>query len=135
MRILHFKYLCIWNSDTPEHCFQCRRLAYLELWPNLYSFMCICVFVFACQTNGNFVFEVLISLPFKKYSTYWATLTKVVFVYLEMRHLGTFFVRSSHHIPFKNITYVRHICNFDLNCSCICVFVYLYLCICTSDNR
>ena len=79
MRIL--KYLCIWTSDTREHCFQCPRLAYLELWPNLYSFMCICVFVFACQTNGNFVFEVLIQIPFRKYSTFWATLTAVVFVY------------------------------------------------------
>jgi len=31
----------------------------------------ICVFVFACQTNRNFVFEVLVPLPFQKYFEYF----------------------------------------------------------------
>ena len=49
-----------------------------------------------------------------------------VFVYLHIRHSGTLFLRSLYHYLCKNITYVRHICNFDRNC--ICVFVYLYVC-------
>ena len=101
----------------------------------------ICVFVFACQTNRNFVFEVLVPLPFQKYFEYFWILWRkklysricvFAFMYLHIRHSGTLFLRSSYHYLFKNITYVRHICNFDRNC--ICVFVYLYLCICTSDT-
>ena len=30
-------------------------------------YLFICIFVFACQTPGNIVFEVLVSLPFRKY--------------------------------------------------------------------
>ena len=52
----------------------------------------------------------------------------LVFVYLNVRHLGTLFLRSSYHYLFKNIAHVRSICNFDR--SCICVFVYLCICIC-----
>ena len=57
-----------------------------------------------------------------------------VFVYLQVRHPGTLFLRSSYHYLFKNIAHVMSICTFD-QC-CICVFVYLrncvfaYLCIC-----
>ena len=50
-----------------------------------------------------------------------------VFVYFHARHLGTLFLRSSHHFLFKNITLVWSNCKFYP--SCICVFVYLYLCI------
>ena len=46
-----------------------------------------------------------------------------VFVYLQVRHPGTLFLRSSYHYLFKNIADVIFICNFD-QC-CICVFVYL----------
>ena len=34
----------------------------------VFVYLCFCVFVFACQTNGSFVFEVLVPLPFQKYS-------------------------------------------------------------------
>ena len=55
----------------------------------------------------------------------WSTVC--VFVYFHARHLGTLFLRSSHHFLFKNITLVWSNCKFYP--SCICVFVYLYLCI------
>ena len=103
----------------------------------VFVYLCFCVFVFACQTNGNFVFEALGPLPFEKYSicqTYlqlwkkmYSCICKFVFVYLHIRHQRTLFLMSSYHYLFKNITYVRHICNFDRNC--ICVFVYLCICI------
>ena len=48
-----------------------------------------------------------------------------VFVYFDVRHLGTLFLRSSNNILFKNIAHVVPMFNF--NQSCICVFVYLYL--------
>ena len=50
-----------------------------------------------------------------------------VFVYLQVRHQGTLFLRSSCHYLFKNIAHVMSICNFD-QC-CICVFVYLCICV------
>ena len=39
---------------------------YLQLWPMLY--LCICVF--ASRTPGNIVFEVPVSLPFRKYMVF-----------------------------------------------------------------
>ena len=33
----------------------------------VFVYLCICICVFARQTPGNIVFEVLISLPFRKY--------------------------------------------------------------------
>ena len=60
----------------------------------------------------------------------WSTVC--VFVYFHARHLGTLFLRSSHHFLFKNITLVWSNCKFYP--SCICVFVYLYLCICMSNT-
>ena len=55
------------------------------------------------------------------------TLTKEVFVYLCfcVRQMGTLFLSFLYHYLFKNIAFVRHICNFDR--SCICVFVYLHI--------
>ena len=50
-----------------------------------------------------------------------------VFVYFDVRHLGTLFLRSSNNILFKNIAHDRSISKSYPNC--ICVFVYLYLCI------
>ena len=47
---------------------------------HLYLCICICVFVylcfcvFACQTLGNIVFDVLVQFPMKKYSTCWVYL-------------------------------------------------------------
>ena len=51
-----------------------------------------------------------------------------VFVYFDVRHLGTLFLRSSNNILFKNIAHDRSISKFYPNC--ICVFVYLCICIC-----
>ena len=109
----------------------------------VFGYLCICVCVFASQTPRNIVSEVLLPLPFKKYGTchvylqLWPMLylriCVFVFEYLQVRHPGTLFLRSSYHYLFKNIAHVMSICNFD-QC-CICVFVYLYLCICKSDTR
>ena len=33
----------------------------------VFVYLCICICVFASQTPGNIVFEVLVSLPFRKY--------------------------------------------------------------------
>ena len=33
----------------------------------VFVYLCICICVFARQTPGNIVFEVLVSLPFRKY--------------------------------------------------------------------
>ena len=56
-----------------------------------------------------------------------------VFVYLQVRHPGTLFMRPSYHYIFKNIAHVMSICKFD-QC-CICIFVYFCLCICKSDTQ
>ena len=50
-----------------------------------------------------------------------------VFVYFDVRHLGTLFLRSSNNILFKNIAHDRSISKFYPNC--ICVFVYLCICV------
>ena len=56
-----------------------------------------------------------------------------VFVYFQVRHQGTLFLRSSCHYLFKNIAHVMSIGNFDL--CCICVFVYLWICICVFASQ
>merc|ERR1711963_941594 len=56
-----------------------------------------------------------------------------VFVYLQVRHQGTLFLRSSYHYLFKNIAHVMSICNFDQGC--ICVFAYLCICICVFASQ
>ena len=51
----------------------------------VFVYLCICICVFACQTLGNIVFEVLVPLPFQKYNTCLIGLssnfTQTVFVY------------------------------------------------------
>ena len=84
------------------------------IWPKLY--LCICICVFASQTTGNIVFEVLLPLPFQKYSTcdvylqLWPQLylriCVFVFVYLQVRHPGTLFLRSLNHHLSENIWFV-----------------------------
>jgi len=92
----------------------------------------ICVFVFACQTNRNFVFEVLVPLPFQKYFEYFWILWRkklysricvFAFMYLHIRHSGTLFLRSSYHYLFKNITYVKQTVFVYL---CICIYVFAH---------
>ena len=56
-----------------------------------------------------------------------------VFVYLQVRHQGPLFLRSSYHYLFKNIAHVMSICNFDQYC--ICVFVYLCIYICVFESQ
>ena len=102
-----------------------------------------CICVFASQTPGNIVFDVLVSLPFQKHSTchvylqLWPMLylciCVFVFVYLQVKHPATLFLRSWYHYLFKNIAHVMSICNFD-QC-CICVFVYLCICICVFASQ
>ena len=58
----------------------------------VFVYLCICICVFASQTPGNIVSEVLLPLPFQKYSTchvYWQLwpmlyLRICVFVYLYL---------------------------------------------------
>ena len=106
----------------------------------VFVYLCFCICVFASQTPKNIVFNVLLPWPFQKYSTchvclqLWPMqyLRICVFVYLQVRHPGTLFLRSCYHYLFKNIAHVMSVYNFDQ--FCICVFVYLYLCICKSDT-
>merc|ERR1711963_93991 len=91
----------------------------------------------------NIVSEVLLPLPFSKIlhmSCLSATLTNAVFaylcicvfvfVYLQVRHPGTMFLRSSYHYLFKNIAHVMSICNFGQ-----AVFLYLCICICVFASQ
>ena len=63
----------------------------------VFAYLYICICVFASQTPGNFVSEVLLPLPFQKYST--------CHVYLQLWPM----------------LYLR-ICVFVSLCLCICVF-------------
>ena len=83
---------------------------------------CICVFVYLCiyicvfesQTARNIVSEALLPLPFQKYSKcnvylqLWPMLYLriCVFVYLQVRHLGTLFLKSWYHYLSWNIWFV-----------------------------
>ena len=92
-------------------------------------YLCICICVFGWQTLGNIVFEVLVPSAFQKYITSWffskcfkvpifcypptikecgklyLCICVFVCVYLDVRHLGTLFLRSSYHLLFKNISH------------------------------
>ena len=115
----------------------------MQLWLKLNLCICVCVFshVFVLHTLRNL--EVLVPLPSRKYSTcnvylqLWPMLylhiCVFVFVYLQVRHQGPLFLRSSYHYLFKNIAHVMSIRNFD-QC-CICVFVYLCICICVFASQ
>ena len=143
-------YICVFESQTARNIVSEALLrlpfqkyskcnVYLQLWPMLYLHIC----VFASQTPRNIDFEVLLQLPFQKYSTCYVYLQLwpmlylcicvFVFVYLQVRHPGTLFLRSSYHYLFKNIAHVMSICTFD-QC-CICVFVYLCICICVFASQ
>ena len=90
---------------------------------------CICTCVFASQAPRKIVFDVLLPLPFQKYNTYhvylqvrpmlYLCICVFVFVYLQVRHPGTLFLRSSYYYLFKNIAHVMSVCNFDPCCICI----------------
>ena len=49
-------------ADMPNMLYLSETLTYAVF---VYFYLCICVF--ASQTTGNIVFEVLVSLPFRKY--------------------------------------------------------------------
>ena len=125
------KYTNIAYDKVPERP-RCKTRKYTL---TLFVYSCICISAFACQTPGNIVFKSSCHYLFKicHMLGLFSNLTQTVFVYLDVRHSGTLFLRSSYHYLFKNIAHVRSICKFDPNC--ICVFVYLYLCICMSDTR
>ena len=82
----------------------------------VFVYLCICICVFASQTPWNIVFEVLLPLPFQKYSTchvypqLWPMLYLLicvfVFVYLQVRHPGTLFLGSLYHHLSENIWFV-----------------------------
>ena len=75
----------------------------------LFVYLCICICVFACQTPGNIVLRSSCYYLFKM--SHVRSIFKFypncscVFVYLDVRHSGTLFLRSSYHLPFKNISY------------------------------
>ena len=75
MQILHYKYLCIWTSDTREHFFKCTLCTITHVGHIcnfdqssicVFVFLCICICVFAYQTPWNIILEVLVQLPFSK---------------------------------------------------------------------
>ena len=80
----------------------------------VFVYLCICICVFASQTPRNIVSEVLLPLPFQKYSTchvylqLWPMLYLriCVFVYLQVRHPGILFLRSLYHHLSENIWFV-----------------------------
>ena len=115
MQILHFNYFRIWTSDTLGNV-----VFNVFGWP-IWNFDQICT----SDTWEHYFW----SPPFKKYSTCcaynfdpssicvfvylricsWvtcicATFTEVVFVYMQVRHSGTLFLRSLYHNLSKNIT-------------------------------
>ena len=53
-----------------------------------------------------------------------------VFVYFEVRHPETLFLRSPCHYLFKNIAHAMSICNFGQ-----AVFLYLCICICVFASQ
>ena len=82
----------------------------------VFVYLCICICIFASQTPGNIVFEVLVSLPFQKYSTchvylqLWPMLylyiCVFVFVHLQVRYPGILFLRSWYHYLSENIWFL-----------------------------
>ena len=61
----------------------------------VFVYLCICIFVFACLTRGNIIFDIIEQSSFQKYTTCWVFLALFcmlyvsicVFVYLCMTHL------------------------------------------------
>jgi len=113
----------------------------MVLKPCICVFVYLCICVFSCETLANIDSDILVTLAFQKYSTchvyqhffprtvfVYLCICVFVFVYFDVRHLGTLFLRSSNNILFKNIAHDRSISKFYPNC--ICVFVYLCICIC-----
>ena len=122
-----YLYFCICMSETWEHCFRSpltitfSKIYHLiglsdHLTQTVFVYLCICICVFASQTPRNIVFEVLLLLPFQKYSTchvylqLWPMLylriSVFVLVYLQVRHPGTLFLRSLYHHLSENIRFV-----------------------------
>ena len=75
----------------------------------VFVYLCICICVFACQTPGNIVLRSSCYYLFKM--SHVRSIFKFypncscVFVYLDVRHSGTLFLRSSYHLVFKNISH------------------------------
>ena len=92
-----FAYLCICICVYVFVYLQVRHPGTLFLRYAVFAYLCICICVFASQTPGNIVFEVLLPLPFQKYST--------CHVYPQLWPM----------------LYSR-ICVFAYLCICICVF-------------
>ena len=89
-----FLCICICMSDKSKLCIRGPRTVTISkiFWILLntlkkkivFAYLCICIYVFAHQTLGNIVFEVLVPLPFQKKHILdlSANLTQTVFVYL-----------------------------------------------------
>ena len=97
------KYTNIAYDKVPERP-RCKTRKYTL---TLFVYSCICISAFACQTPGNIVFKSSCHYLFKicHMLGLFSNLTQTVFVYLDVRHSGTLFLRSSYHLPFKNISY------------------------------
>ena len=119
------KYTNIAYDKVPERP-RCKTRKYTL---TLFVYSCICISAFACQTPGNIVFKSSCHYLFKicHMLGLFSNLTQTVFVYLDVRHSGTLFLRSSYHYLFKNIAHVRSICNFNRSCICVFIFVYLHV--------
>ena len=97
----------------------------------------ICIFVFACLTHGNAIFDILEQSSFSKIchtsgvSGTWSYavffMCVFLFLYLHVWHMWILFLIALNNPLFKNIPHVESIWHFVI--CCICVFVYLCMCI------
>ena len=87
-----YLYMCIWMSDTWEHCFWGPRTICFS---KIYHIMVL----FKVFQSALFCYPPTI----KECGKLYLCICVFVCVYLDVRHLGTLFLRSSYHLLFKNI--------------------------------
>ena len=114
----------------------------------VFVYLCICICVFASQTPRNIVFEILLPLPFQKYSTCHVCLQLWPMLYLRIcvcvyLYLCICKSDTQEHcfwgpltITFfsRNIAHVMSICNFDQCCICVFVYLCIYICVFASQT-
>ena len=111
----------------------------------VFVYLCLCIFVFACLTHGNVIFDILEQSSFQKYATCWVFLALrhmlylcicvfciCIFVFACLTHGNMIFVILAQP-PLQKYTTcwvfltLRHMLY-------LCI-LYLYFCICMFDTR
>ena len=113
----------------------------------VFVYLYICIFVFACLTHGNIIFDVLEQSSFQKYATCWVFLALrhmlylcicvfvyVYFVFACLTHGNIIFdiLEQSSFQKYATRWVFLALCH--MLYLCICIFVYLYFCICAFDT-